>query len=84
VARFRLGELADYMVFSCVVKLRKPDPEIWQLALNLVQVKASECIYIDDRPIFAQFAAELGFVAHHHTSAEQTARFLGGHGLGPE
>lgn len=84
VRRFRLGELADYMVFSCVVKLRKPDPEIWELALSLVQVKASECIYIDDRPIFAKFAAELGFVSHHHTCAEQTARFLAGHGLGPE
>lgn len=84
VRRFRLDEIADCMVFSCIVRLRKPDPEIWQLALDLVQVKASECIYIDDRPVFAQFAARLGFEVHHHTSAEQTARFLAGHGLGPE
>src|SRR5690242_2106950 len=40
VHRFRLGELADYMIFSHAVKLRKPDPQIWQLALNLAQVCA--------------------------------------------
>jgi putative hydrolase of the HAD superfamily len=84
VARFRLSELADYMIFSHAVKLRKPDPQIWELALSLAQVKASESIYIDDRPIFAQFAADLGFEAYQHTSAEETGRFLAGVGLGPE
>jgi putative hydrolase of the HAD superfamily len=84
VRRFGLGELADCMVFSHIVKLRKPDPEIWHLALKLIQVKPSECIYIDDRPIFAQFAAELGFEAYRHVCAEETAQFLAGRGLGAE
>jgi putative hydrolase of the HAD superfamily len=84
VKRFRLGELADYMIFSHAVRLRKPDPQIWELGLSLAQVRASESLYIDDRPIFAEFAARLGFKAHRHTSAEGTAAFLGGLGLGPE
>lgn len=84
VNRFRLGELADYMIFSYAVKLRKPDPQIWELALNLAQARASESVYIDDRRIFAEFAADLGFEAYQHTSVDETAAFLAGLGLGPE
>lgn len=84
VDRFRLGELADYMIFSHAVKFRKPDPQIWELALNLAQVRASESLYIDDRRIFAEFAAGLGFEAYQHTSVNETAGFLAGLGLGPE
>ena len=84
VHRFRLGELADYMIFSHAVKLRKPDPQIWQLALNLAQVCASESLYIDDRRIFAEFAAALGFKAYQHTLVDETAAFLAGLGLGPD
>jgi len=84
VKRFRLGELADYMIFSHAVQLRKPDPQIWQLALSLAQVRASESLYIDDRLVFAEFAAHLGFKSYQHTSVEETATFLAGLGLAPE
>jgi putative hydrolase of the HAD superfamily len=81
VERFRLGELADYMIFSHAVELRKPDPGIWELGLSLAQVSADESIYIDDRKIFVDFAAHLGFDAHHHVSTDDTARFLASRGL---
>jgi putative hydrolase of the HAD superfamily len=84
VRRFRLGELADYMIFSHAVRLRKPDPQIWELALALAQARAPECLYIDDRLIFAEFAASLGFKAYQHTSVEKTAAFLAGLGLASE
>jgi putative hydrolase of the HAD superfamily len=84
VKRFRLGELADYMIFSHAVHLRKPDPQIWQLGLDLAQVQANESIYIDDRPIFAEFAGRLGFQAYRHTSVEETSAFLSSLGLDPE
>ncbi len=72
VGKFRLRELADFMVISHCVRLRKPDPEIWRLALNLAQVTPDESIYIDDREMFATLAAELGFTAIHHVSLEAT------------
>ena len=35
VKRFRLDELADYMVFSNLVGMRKPDPGVWKLGSHL-------------------------------------------------
>jgi putative hydrolase of the HAD superfamily len=78
VARFKLRELADYMIFSYAVHMRKPDPGIWKLALALAQVTPEESIYIDDRKLFVEFAAELGFTAYHHTSSEHTEAWLAG------
>lgn len=81
VAKFKLAELADFMVFSYAVQMRKPDSGIWKLALSLGQVSAEESIYIDDRKLFVEFAAELGFTVHHHVSCEHTAAWLAELGL---
>ena len=72
IGKFGLRELADFMVISHFVHFRKPDREIWQLALHLAQAKAMESIYIDDRPLFAHAAAEIGFTAIHHVSLGST------------
>ena len=63
VNAFKLRELADFMVVSHFVGYRKPDHQIWKLALDLAQASPSESIYIDDRPLFVQVAADLGFTA---------------------
>ena len=76
VGKFRLREVADFMVISHCVHLRKPDRAIWQLALDLAQVEASEAIYIDDRAMFAERAQELGFTSIHYTSLQDTATAL--------
>ena len=72
VGKFGLRELADFMVISHYVHFRKPDLEIWRLALNLAQVTAEESIYIDDRQMFVDVAEEMGFTAIQHTSLENT------------
>lgn len=72
VDTFGLRELADFMVISHCVHLRKPDRQIWQLTLDLAQVKASESIYVDDRAPFAQVAADIGFAAFPHASLDST------------
>ena len=72
VGKFGLRELADFMVISHCVRLRKPDREIWQLALGLAQATPQESIYIDDREMFAQVALEIGFTAIQHTSVAST------------
>jgi len=70
--KFGLPAIADFMVISHCVHMRKPDAQIWELALNLAQVKAGQAIYVDDREIFVQRAADLGFTAFQHVSVEQT------------
>lgn len=72
VNTFGLRELADFMVISHCVHLRKPDREIWQLTLDLAQVTASESIYVDDRAPFVQVAADIGFAAFPHVSLDAT------------
>lgn len=74
VGKFGLRELADFMVISHCVGLRKPDREIWRLALSLAQVEPEESIYIDDRELFVSIASELGFTGIHHVSPEATCR----------
>jgi putative hydrolase of the HAD superfamily len=81
VKRFGLRDVADFMVFSYFVHMRKPDLEMWRLALNLAQVAPEEAVYIDDREMFADVAAELGFAAIRHTSVEDTRRQLDDLGL---
>jgi putative hydrolase of the HAD superfamily len=77
VGKFGLRDLADFLVISHFVHFRKPDREIWELALNLAQATPEESIYIDDREMFANVAADIGFTAVHHVSLESTKqRFL--------
>jgi putative hydrolase of the HAD superfamily len=41
-------KLFDIKVFSSSVGFKKPDPQIYQLALDQLQLKSAECIYIGD------------------------------------
>ncbi len=81
VQTFRLAELMDAFVCSCFVHLRKPDPDMFRLALDVAQVSPDEAAYIEDRAMFAQIAAEHGFHAIHHTGLETTRARLAAMGL---
>jgi putative hydrolase of the HAD superfamily len=70
--KFGLREVADFMVISHCVHMRKPDHQIWKLALDLAQVTPAESIYVDDREMFVQVALEIGFTAIQHVSVEST------------
>jgi putative hydrolase of the HAD superfamily len=76
VRKFGLRDASDFMIFSYFVHMRKPDLEMWRLALNLAQVQPEESIYIDDRAMFADIAGELGFTAIQHKSLEETSARL--------
>lgn len=76
VRKFGLRDLADFMVFSHTTHLRKPDPAIWRLALDLAQVTPEESLYVDDRAMFVDVAAEYGFTAIQYTSLPELSRQL--------
>ncbi|MEV4872087.1 HAD-IA family hydrolase [Streptomyces syringium] len=40
----------DVIVFSEQHRLRKPEPEIYELALALLGLPGPECIFVDDNP----------------------------------
>ena len=57
------GVLAQFDggVASCEVQVNKPDPQIYKALLKKYQLKASECVFIDDRLENVQAAFALGF-----------------------
>ncbi len=84
VGKFGLRELADFLVISHFVHFRKPDPEIWRLALNLAQATPEESVYIDDREMFVGAAADIGFTSIQHVSLENTRDQLSALGMREE
>jgi putative hydrolase of the HAD superfamily len=61
----------EVIIESSKVGLRKPDPEIYQLALDRLSVKAEEAVYLDDLGINCKPAAALGMTAIKVTSGDQ-------------
>lgn len=78
VKTFQLGDFVDFFIFSSFVHLRKPDPDIFRLALDIAQVPPEEVVYLDDRELFVSVAQGLGVRGIHHrgydTSREALAR----------
>ncbi|MFN2283382.1 MAG: HAD family hydrolase [Anaerolineae bacterium] len=60
IERFKLDEFVDFFISSCFVHFRKPDADIFRLALDIAQVPAEQVVYIDDQPLFVQVAEGLG------------------------
>ncbi len=42
------GRLFDITVFSCVEGIKKPDPRIYNLAVDRLGVKPGDCLYVGD------------------------------------
>lgn len=63
IATFQLTDYFKIFVSSCFVGLRKPDERIYRLALDLTQMRAEECCFIDDRPVNVEAAAKVGMRA---------------------
>jgi len=76
VKKFKLHQCFDAFVSSCDVKMRKPDPNIFLLALGVAQARPEQCYYFDDRIFQVQTAKALGINAFHHTSFEDTKATL--------
>ena len=73
--------LADGVISSHEVGHRKPDKEIFRLALQRADVPAEQTLFIDDKPENVAAARELGIRAHHYTGLPGLVGFLGEHGL---
>ncbi len=80
--RFGLAEFVDTFIYSSFVHLRKPDEDIFLMALDVAQTPAEQAIYVDDRAMFADVAGSLGMHAIHHTGYESTLAALKRMGLG--
>ena len=58
--KFNLNQYFDVISVSGDLKIRKPDERIFQLTMEKLAVKASECLYIDDRRGYLEAAGKVG------------------------
>jgi epoxide hydrolase-like predicted phosphatase len=74
--REQFAELFDGVVISGEVGLRKPDPQIFQHALDLLGLPPEECAFVDDIEHNIRAAERLGMVGVHYVDAEATVPHL--------
>jgi len=60
IQQYKLAEVIDTFVSSCYVHYRKPDLDIYRIALDVSQSSPRQVAYIDDRPLFVEVASSLG------------------------
>jgi putative hydrolase of the HAD superfamily len=76
IKTFRLNEFVDFFISSCFVHFRKPDADIFRVALDTAQIPAANIVYIEDRPMFVQVAEALGIRGITHVDYKSTSRKL--------
>lgn len=57
---FGLREFVDGFLYSSYVRFRKPDPDLFSLALAMSLRPASRTLYVDDRDVFVEVAQGYG------------------------
>jgi epoxide hydrolase-like predicted phosphatase len=67
-----LAELFDTAVISAEVHMHKPQPEIYRLAAERLEVATEECIFVDDLRENCEGAEAVGMTAVRHRSAAET------------
>ena len=81
IARFHLKDFVDFFIVSAFVHFRKPDLDIYRLALDVAHVQPEQVAYIEDRPLLCEVAAELGIHSVLNRNAAETREILAGLGL---
>ena len=74
IRKFKLDGFVDSFISSCFVHLRKPDADIFRLALDIAQTPARRVVYIENTPMFVQIANGLGIRSILHTEYRSTAK----------
>ncbi|MGA8218774.1 MAG: HAD family phosphatase [Solirubrobacterales bacterium] len=67
-----LAELFDAVVISAEVGLHKPQPEIYRLAAERLEVEPAGCLFVDDLQENCEGAEAVGMTAIRHRDAAET------------
>ena len=78
-------ELFDGVVISCEVGMRKPEPEIFRHAAELINLPPAACVFVDDVEANIVAAQACGMTGVHHedpvVTTERVATLLGISGI---
>ncbi len=81
IEHFNLRRVFTAFFSSCFVGARKPDREIYQIALEVTQRPPGNCLFIDDRALNLESARQLGMQAIQFRDAEQLRKDLAALGV---
>ncbi len=81
VRRFNLKSFVDFFIVSSFVHLRKPDTDIYRLALDVAMLEPKQVAYVDDRSMLVEVAGTLGIHGVLHTGYDSTKAHLAALGL---
>lgn len=81
IRKFKLDGFVDSFISSCFVHVRKPDADIFRLALDITQAPARQVVYIENTPMFVQIAEGLEIRSILHTDTRSTCAKLASFGL---
>jgi len=81
IQKFGLDGFVDSFVSSCFVHLRKPDADIFRLAMDITQASARQVLYLENTPMFVQVAEGLGIRSIFHADYKSTCENLASLGL---
>jgi putative hydrolase of the HAD superfamily len=81
IRTFKLDRFVDAFVSSCFVRLRKPDADIYRLALDIAQTPPAQVVYLENTPMFVDVAAAFGIRGILHADYESTRAKLAACGL---
>jgi putative hydrolase of the HAD superfamily len=76
IKEFKLNKFVDFFISSCFVHFRKPDGDIFRIALDIAQVPVQNVLYIEDMQMFVDVASDLGIRSIHHTDYKSTCSEL--------
>ena len=81
IRKFQLNQFVDFFISSCFVHYRKPDTDIFRLALDIAQIPAEQAVYIEDLQMFVDVARGLGIRSIRHKNYLSTSEVLATMGL---
>ncbi|MEO8514641.1 MAG: HAD family hydrolase [Ignavibacteria bacterium] len=76
IRKFKLYRFIDFFISSCFVHIRKPDADIFRLALDIAQTPVKQIVYIENTQMFVEVAKSLGIHGVLHTDYRSTCKKL--------
>jgi len=76
IKTFQLDRFVDFFISSSIVHLRKPDEEMYRLALDIAQVSREQVCYLENTSMYIEVARKLGIQSVLHTDFESTRNQL--------
>lgn len=76
IVREKMEDAFDHIVISAEVGVAKPDPEIFQIALEQAGVRAEEAVFVDDFYVNIEGCEKVGMKGIHFKDAASTLQQL--------